>query len=62
MSKEDLELDDDFIDEDADEGIDESEVNVTSSKSSLTKRRIIDSLLEERRLSKELADYDYDLD
>lgn len=62
MSKEDLELDDDFIDEDADEGIDESEVSATSSKSSLTKRRIIDSLLEERRLSKELADYDYDLD
>lgn len=62
MSKEDLELDDDFIDEDTDEGIDESEVSATSSKSSLTKRRIIDSLLEERRLSKELADYDYDLD
>lgn len=60
MSKEDLELDDDFIDED-DEPIVEEEP-VVSTKSSLAKRREVDNLLQERRLSKELADYDYDLD
>lgn len=60
MSKEDLELDDDFIDEDSEE-INEVDP-ATTSKNSLTKRRVIDNLLDERRLSKELADYDYDLD
>lgn len=60
MSKEDLELDDDFIDEDSEE-ISEVEP-VTISKNTLTKRRVIDNLLDERRLIKELADYDYDLD
>ncbi|TDQ36803.1 PA3496 family putative envelope integrity protein [Thiopseudomonas denitrificans] len=60
MSKEDLELDDDFIDEDGEE-INEVDP-ATTSKNSLTKRRVIDNLLDERRLSKELADYDYDLD
>lgn len=60
MSKEDLELDDDFLDED-DEEIAEVEP-VISSKNTLAKRRAIDNLLDERRLSKELTDYDYDLD
>lgn len=60
MSKEDLELDDDFIDEDG-EPITEEEP-ASSTKSGLAKRREIDNLLHERRLSKELADYDYDLD
>lgn len=60
MSKEDLELDDDFIDGDGEE-INEVDP-ATTSKNSLTKRRVIDNLLDERRLSKELADYDYDLD
>lgn len=60
MSKEDLELDDDFLDED-DEEITEVEP-VISSKNTLAKRRAIDNLLDERRLSKELTDYDYDLD
>ncbi len=60
MSKEDLELDEDFIDEDGEE-IAEVEP-VTSSKNNLAKRRAIDNLLDERRLSKELTDYDYDLD
>lgn len=60
MSKEELELDDDFIGEEAD---DIAEVEPASnSKTTLTKRRVIDNLLEERRLNKELADYDYDLD
>lgn len=60
MSKEDLELDEDFIDEDGEE-IAEVEP-VTSNKNNLAKRRAIDNLLDERRLSKELTDYDYDLD
>lgn len=60
MSKEDLELDEDFIDEDGEE-IAEVEP-VTSCKNNLAKRRAIDNLLDERRLSKELTDYDYDLD
>ncbi|MDF2445788.1 MAG: hypothetical protein K0S46_1024 [Moraxellaceae bacterium] len=31
-------------------------------KNSLTKRRVIDELLEERKLQRRLRDYDYDLD
>ena len=58
MSKDDLELDDDFIDDD--NADDEPEAVVENSKSSLTKRRIIDNLLEEKRLNRELAEYDYD--
>lgn len=61
MSKEELELDEDFVD-DEEEGIDDAEVAVEESKNSLTKRRVIDNLLEERRLNKELTDYDYELD
>ncbi|MGV8844824.1 MAG: PA3496 family putative envelope integrity protein [Pseudomonas sp.] len=34
---------------------------VEVAKTNLTKRRIIDNLLEERRLSKEMAEYDFDL-
>lgn len=60
MSKEDLELDDDFIADDA-EDIDD-EVPLEVAKTNLTKRRIIDNLLEERRLQKQLAEYDFDLD
>ncbi len=61
MSKEDLELDDDFIEDDT-EAVDEAETSVTNTKNSLTKRRVIDNMLEERRLSRELAEYDYDLE
>ncbi|MDM7858013.1 PA3496 family putative envelope integrity protein [Thiopseudomonas acetoxidans] len=61
MSKEELELDDDFVD-DEEVSIDDAEVIVEESKNTLTKRRIIDNLLEERRLNKELSDYDYELD
>jgi len=60
MSKEDLELDDDFIADDAEEIDDEVPLEV--AKTNLTKRRIIDNLLEERRLQKQLAEYDFDLD
>lgn len=60
MSKDDLEIDDDFIDDD--NAVDEPEAVVDNGKGSLTKRRIIDNLLEERRLNKELAEYDYDIE
>ena len=61
MSKEDLELDDDdFIAEDAEEI--EDEAPAEAAKTNLTKRRVIDNMLEERRVRKELAEYDFDLD
>ncbi|MBP8237087.1 MAG: hypothetical protein KAX63_05145 [Pseudomonas sp.] len=55
--KEDLELDEDFVAEEADEG----DAPVEVAKTNLTKRRIIDNFLEERRLHKQLAEYDFDL-
>ena len=54
--KEDLAGDDDLVTEDADD-----EVPVEVAKTNLSKRRTIDNLLEERRLQKQLADYDFDL-
>ncbi|MGL4317050.1 MAG: PA3496 family putative envelope integrity protein [Pseudomonas sp.] len=56
--KENLELEEDFVAEDAD---DASERPVEVAKTNLTKRRIIDNLLDERRLKKQLGDYDFDL-
>jgi hypothetical protein len=55
--KEDLELDEDFVAEDADDG----DAPVEVAKTNLTKRRVIDNFLEERRLHKQLAEYDFDL-
>ncbi|TBU77623.1 hypothetical protein DNK06_15010 [Pseudomonas daroniae] len=55
--KEDLELEDDFVSDDTDN----SEAPVEVAKTNLTKRRIIDNFLEERRLHKQLAEYDFDL-
>ena len=55
--KEDLEVDEDFVSEDADD----NEAPVETAKTNLTKRRIIDNFLEERRLHKQLAEYDFDL-
>ncbi len=60
MSKEDLDVDDDFIAEDAEEIEDESPAQ--AAKTNLTKRRVIDNMLEERRLQKQMAEYDFDLD
>jgi len=40
---------------------DEVEPVVEVAKTNLSKRRTIDNLLEERRLQRQLADYDYDL-
>lgn len=62
MSKEDMELDDDFV-IDADPEVVESEpVSAEEeAKNNLTKRRIIDNYLEERRLKKQISDFDFDL-
>lgn len=56
--KEQLDVDDDFVSGDSDEA---ARVTVETAKSNLSKRRTIDNLLEERRLQKQLADYDFDL-
>lgn len=56
-SKEQLEADDDFIATEAED----AEPVVEVAKTNLSKRRTIDNLLEERRLQKQLADYDFDL-
>ena len=61
MSKEDLELDDDFVAEEDGEVVND-DIPAATTKNSLTKRRVIDNLLEERRLNKELADFDFDID
>ena len=56
MSSEDLEIDDDFVAEDSEE------VEEDTPKTNLAKRRMIDNMLEERRLRKQMAEYDFDLD
>ncbi|RON09485.1 hypothetical protein BK659_11210 [Pseudomonas brassicacearum] len=55
--KEQLDTEDDFIAVEADD----AEPVVEVAKTNLSKRRTIDNLLEERRLQKQLADYDFDL-
>ncbi|MFJ2363077.1 PA3496 family putative envelope integrity protein [Pseudomonas sp. NPDC087697] len=55
--KEQLDTEDDFIAAEADD----AEPVVEVAKTNLSKRRTIDNLLEERRLQKQLADYDFDL-
>lgn len=55
--KEQLDVEDDFIPV----GTEEAEPVVEVAKTNLSKRRTIDNLLEERRLQKQLADYDFDL-
>ncbi|EMN4571334.1 PA3496 family putative envelope integrity protein [Acinetobacter baumannii] len=60
MSSTDFELDDNYGDDD-DDGFDESSGKI-SAKESLEKRRLIDDLLAQRRLERELKDFDYDLD
>ena len=58
-SSQDFELDDSFIDDDAQ--FDES-TGKLSAKESLEKRRLIDDLLAQRRLERELKELDYDFD
>lgn len=55
--KEQLDTDEDFVVVDTDES---AQVPVESAKMNLSKRRTIDNLLEERRLQRQLADYDFD--
>lgn len=56
-TKTELELDDeDFVEE---EDAPETD-SAPNSKASLTKRRLIDNYLEERRLQKQLTDYDFE--
>jgi len=55
--KEQLDVEEDFIAAEADDAEPVMEV----AKTNLSKRRTIDNLLEERRLQRQLADYDFDL-
>ncbi|MCF5707437.1 hypothetical protein GIV19_09050 [Pseudomonas syringae] len=55
--KEQLDVDDEFVAVDTDEA---EPIAVEPAKTNLSKRRTIDNLLEERRLQKQLADYDFD--
>lgn len=59
MSSTDFELDDSFGDDEV--SFDESSSKI-SVKESLEKRRLIDDLLAQRRLERELKDFDYDLE
>ena len=56
--KEQLDVEEDFVAADTDEA---AEAPVEVAKTNLSKRRTIDNLLEERRLQKQLAEYDFDL-
>jgi hypothetical protein len=56
--KEQMDVEDDFVSADSD---DAAQLPVEPAKTNLSKRRTIDNLLEERRLQKQLADYDFDL-
>lgn len=57
-AKTDVELDeDDFLEED-----ESPETEIVNAKTNLTRRRQIDDYLEERRLQRQLSDYDFDLD
>ncbi|MGI3748352.1 hypothetical protein JN403_10655 [Pseudomonas sp. 15A4] len=55
--KDTIEVDDDFVIEEPEEV---PAVPVETAKTNLSKRRTIDNLLEERRLQRQLADYDFD--
>ncbi len=59
MSSTDFELDDSYSEDDV--SFDEVSSKI-SAKESLEKRRLIDDLLAQRRLERELKDFDYDLD
>jgi hypothetical protein len=59
---EDFELDDAF-DEESSGDFDNDDVSKSNNvKNSLTKRRVIDDILEERRLQRKIKEFDYDLD
>lgn len=56
------EFDEDAFEEAAGEVESDEVAKAAAVKNSLTKRRVIDELLEERRLQRRLRDYDFDLD
>ncbi|KAE9652627.1 hypothetical protein EJD88_16335 [Pseudomonas sp. PB105] len=56
--KEQLDVEDDLVESDDD---DAQPPVAEVAKTNLSKRRTIDNLLEERRLQKQLSDYDFDL-
>lgn len=58
---EDFELEEGFA-ESENNSSDDDVAKTSAVKNSLTKRRVIDELLEERRLQRKLRDYDFDLD
>jgi len=55
--KEQLDVEDDFIAVETED----AEPMVEVPKTNLSKRRTIDNMLEDRRLLKQIADYDFDL-
>ena len=55
--KEELDVDDELVSDEQEEVVPPPVV----VKTNLAKRRTIDNLLEERRLQKQLSDYDFDL-
>jgi hypothetical protein len=59
VSSTDFELDDSYGDDDV--SFEEASTKL-SAKESLEKRRLIDELLAQRRLERELKDFDYDID
>lgn len=59
-AKTDLDLEEDLIVEAEAEEVDASS-DAPISKTNLAKRRVIDNLLEERRLKKQLAEYDFEI-
>jgi hypothetical protein len=59
VSSTDFELDDNYGDDDV--NFDEAGSKI-SAKESLEKRRLIDDLLAQRRLERELKEFDYDFD
>jgi hypothetical protein len=59
VSSTDFELDDNYGDDDV--NFEEASTKL-SAKESLEKRRLIDELLAQRRLERELKEFDYDID
>lgn len=55
--KSDIDVDEDF----ETEGEAPETVELVVSKTNLTKRRLIDDMLEERRLKRQISEYDFDL-
>ena len=55
-------FDDDFVDDDDVKMVEEAETSARTRLSSLEKRRLIDNLLEEKRLARELKDDLDDID